>query len=271
MGTDLIHSGKAKQEPDASPARSGRLAAIGGLADEIAHDFNNVLSGILGLNEIVMTRCLPPGSPALGYLEEIADAGGRAKKLVSRLGRLAISARESRDVCHLGEILDAVIPPLSATLPEGARMTSRLHWKTAEISADEAQIQRLVLNLLAHAIHALDHGPGEIVVSLTKATSPGELPTHLGQAREGTFAQLVVADTGREIPSEILARVLDPGFASPKRLDRAAASLFEAFRIARLCGAEVAGASDAGRGSVFTVYLPATGTENAAHHAGKLA
>jgi signal transduction histidine kinase len=149
-------------------------------------------------------------------------------------------------------------------------MTRRVHWKAAEISADEAQIQRLVLNLLGRAVHALDHGPGEIVVSLKRAKSLPDLRPHSGPAWEGSFAQLVVTDTGRAIPAEILGRILGPGFASPKRSDRTAASLSEVCRIARLCGGEVTATSDADRGSVFTVYLPAICQGSAGNHPGDL-
>ncbi len=93
MSGESFHADKEDQ-PEASRDPGLSVEVMAGLVDEIAHDFNNTLSGILGLTEIVMTRCLPPDSPAMSYLVDIVAASGRAKELTAQLHRLALSARE---------------------------------------------------------------------------------------------------------------------------------------------------------------------------------
>lgn len=98
MSTEGFHSRKGKEGLEAAHlAQSRKIEAMGGLADEIAHDLNNLLSGILGLAEIVITRCLPPDSPAQGYLGDILEAGGRAKELVVRLQGISALASQEKD------------------------------------------------------------------------------------------------------------------------------------------------------------------------------
>jgi len=265
---DIDASVRAKQEQEkleAKLAQSRKMEAMGVLADGIAHDFNNILSGILGLAEIVMSRCLPPKSPALGYLEDIVDAGGRAKELIAQLRCLALSGKDQRNLCRLHTILDEVLTLVEATLPEGTGLKKEIRWKRAEILADAVQIHQMLLNILTNAVQSLDHFPGEIVVSLDRIEF-ARCPLPHPDLKEGTFARLVVADTGCGITAETLDRIFDPYFTTRKQKGGKGLGLSVAYGIAKRHGGAVTVESEVGKGSVFTVYLPAVSVRNGGHH-----
>jgi two-component system cell cycle sensor histidine kinase/response regulator CckA len=252
---DRIRAEREQERLEAKLAQSRKMEAMGVLADEIAHDFNNILSGILGLAEIVITRCLPADSPARGYLEDILDAGGSAKALIAQVRCLAVSGTGNRNVCRLHKLLEEVMPLVEATLPKGADLKKEIHWKTADILADAAQIHQMLLNLLTNAVQALDHSPGEIVVSLNRVKFHQHLLPHPDLAGE-TFARLVVADTGQGIPAETMSRIFDPYFTTRKETGGTGLGLSVAYGIVKRHGGAVTVESEVGKGSVFTVYLP---------------
>jgi two-component system, cell cycle sensor histidine kinase and response regulator CckA len=262
---DRIGMEKKQERQEVQLAQSRKMEAMGVLAEGMAHDFNNILSGILGLAEIVNTRCLPPNSPARGYIEDILDAGGNAKELIAQIRCLAVSGTDNRNVCRLHKLLEEIVPLVEATLPRGICLKREIRWKTADILANATQIQQMLLNLLTNAVQALGHSCGEIVVSLNRVEFPQHLLPHTDLA-EGTFAQLVVADTGQGIPAEAMSRIFDPYFTTRKQMGGKGLGLSVAYRIAKCHGGTVTVESEVGKGSVFTVYLPVISEGSVGNH-----
>jgi signal transduction histidine kinase len=240
---------------EAQLAQSRKMDAIGMLAEGMTHDFNNILSGILGLAEIVRTRCLTPESPARGYLEDILNAGDSAKEFIAQIRLLTAAGKENRSVCRLDEVLKEIVPLMEATLPAGAVLKTEMRWKKAAILADAAQIRQMLLNLMMNAVQALGPSPGEIDVSLDRVECLQRLLPH-PDLRSGTFAQLTVADTGRGISVDNMSRIFDPYFTTRKQEGGKGLGLSAAYGIAKRHGGAITVESEVGKGSVFTVYLP---------------
>ncbi|MCX5820060.1 MAG: PAS domain S-box protein [Deltaproteobacteria bacterium] len=262
---DRIRAEREQERLEAQLAQGRKMEAMGVLADEIAHNFNNILSGILGLAEIVIARFLPPNSPARGYLEDILDAGGSAKELIAQIRCLAVSGTENWNVCRLHKLLEEVMPLVEAILPKGAGLKKEIHWKTADILANAAQIRQMFVNLLTNAVQALGHSPGEIVVSLNRVEFPQHLLPH-PDLEEGIFAQLVISDTGQGIPAETMSRIFDPYFTTRKETGGTGLGLSVAYGIVKRHRGAVTVESEVGKGSVFTVYLPVISGRSAGRH-----
>lgn len=263
---ESIRANREREKREAQLAQSRKREAMAVLADGIAHDFNNILSGILGLAEIVKGRCLPPTSPALSYLEDIVDAGARAKELIGQLRCLTLSGRDQRTPCRLHTLLDEVLTPVEVALPEGAGLKKAIRWKGAEILADAVQIRQMLLNILTNAVQSLDPLPGEIVVSLDRVEFTGPPLPH-PDLKEGIFARLAVADTGGGIAAETLEKIFDPYFTTWKQKGGRGLGLSVAYGIARRHGGAVTVESEVGKGSLFTVYLPAISVGKERNHA----
>jgi signal transduction histidine kinase len=249
--------GSAQSEADrrVQQEQGRKREALGLLAEGVAHDFNNILSGILGLTEIVIGRCLPPGSPALSYLEDVMEAGGRARDLIARIHCLGPAAGGRRSPCRLRALLEEVLPLAEEAMPPGARLKRDLRWKGAEVLADAGQIRQLLMNLLTNAVQSLAGLPGEVAVRLERTELTEALLPHpdLG---EGTFACLTVADTGHGMAAATLSRIFDPYFTTRKQEGGKGMGLSLAQGIARRHGGAITVESERGKGSVFRVYLP---------------
>jgi signal transduction histidine kinase len=242
-------------------SQSRKMEAVGRLADGFTHDFNNILSGILGLTEIVVSRMLPLDSPARAYLEEILEAGGEAKARIAQIRSFGISGKGKREICRLPELLEGIVPLVEETLPAVARLSREIHWKDAAILADEAQIKQMLLNLLTNAVQALDQSPGEVVVSLSSVEF-SDSPLPHPELTEGKYACLIISDTGEGIPAESLNRIFDPYFTTRKALGGKGLGLPEVYGIVRRYGGVVTVESEVCKGAVFTVYLPAISERN---------
>jgi len=254
---DRIKAEQRQKRLEEQLLQSKKMEALGALADEIAHDFNNTLSGIMGLAEIVMTRCLPPDSPAQGYLADILSAGNRAKKVIAQTRSLAVAGAESRSSCLLHKIIEEALHLAEATLPAEITITREINWKKANILADPTRLHQMVLNLLTNAIQAIDNYPGRIVISLEKVELFAHSLPH-PDLQAGIYAQLSITDSGRGISPENTGRIFEPFFSTRKAAGGTGMGLSTTYGIVRQCGGAVTVDSEVGRGSVFSVYLPAT-------------
>lgn len=255
---DRIKSEERQRRVEEQLILSKKMEAMGALADEIAHDFNNTLSGIMGMAEIAMTRCLPPDSPGQTYLEDIINAGNRAKKVIAQIRSLAASGSEAeiRSCCLLHKIIEEALHLAEATLPKEITIIRDTGWKTACILADPTRLHQMIFNLLMNAIQSIDIFPGKILVSLKKADLSAHSLPHT-DLQAGIYARLTIRDSGRGIAPENMGRIFDPFFSTRKAVGGTGMGLAATYGIVRQCGGAITVESQAGKGSTFTVYLPA--------------
>ena len=239
---------------------SQRVETLGVLAAGVAHDFNNVLTAVVG-NLGLARQSLGAGNPrddAETLIEDAERAAHRAAELVRQLLSYAGKARrtvEPVDVCRVAgdalEVVRATVEPritLRLDLPPGC----------APVEADVGQLRQLLLNLILNGAEAIADGPGEVHVRLrVRDVSQDELRRfHGGFALPARrYVEIVVRDTGRGMDPATLRQIFDPFFTT-KFLGRGL-GLAAALGIVRSHGGGIAVESAEGEGSTFTVLLPA--------------
>ncbi|MHC4470925.1 MAG: sensor histidine kinase [Planctomycetota bacterium] len=225
---------------------SKTMATIGTLAGGVAHEFNNLLGGIIGCAEDARTEEDPA---AVGEsLEMIHRTARRACNITENLLRFSRPPeREPRDTDLAGLVREA----LDLVRPEAQKRGIEAQLDLREIAAvriDPGQIHQVVLNLLTNALHAMPEG--------------GELSVSVG--REGDEAVIVVEDGGVGIPEDHQARIFEPFFTTREARgeDRGTGlGLSVSYSIVKSHGGTIEVLSRPGEGSVFTVRLPAGGKE----------
>jgi PAS domain S-box-containing protein len=234
-----------------------RLEAMGTLAGGIAHDFNNLLGAILGYGEMA-TRDAPAGSRLRRDLDSIMIAGERGRALVDRILAFSRSGVGERIAVHVEDVVRETLRLFSAKLPNGIALEDRLHAGRAAVMGDATQIHQVLMNLAANAVQAMPSG-GTLRVSLERARAdlPRVVTTGIVAARD--YVVLEVADTGTGIPPEILERIFDPFFTTKDVGVGTGLGLSLVHGIVTGLGGAIDVATTAGKGSVFTVYLPRAG------------
>jgi PAS domain S-box-containing protein len=234
-----------------------RLEALGTLAGGVAHDFNNILSAILGYGEMAL-RDVPETGRLRRDLSSIMTAGERGRALVERILAFSRSGMTERVAVNVEEVVRESLRLLSATLPPSVRISARLDAGRAAMLGDSTQIHQLLMNLGSNAIQAMPSG-GILDVSLeVKHFDLGSLAT-IGTIGSGDYLVLEVSDSGSGISPEILDRIFDPFFTTKDVGVGTGLGLSLVHGIVTDVGGAIDVASMSGEGSRFTVYLPRAG------------
>jgi PAS domain S-box-containing protein len=226
-----------------------RQEALGRLAGGIAHDFNNLLTVIMGYASLAIKE--GPSEPLRQNIGQVLQAARRAAAITDRLR--AFGRRQALRVAVFD--LNAVVDCMRGTLDKLVEWNVELSFELCEtalpVRADAAQIEQVLMNLVLNARQAID-GRGRIVVRTGRANSK-EAPA--GDARE--YVKFEVEDSGSGIDPGVLEHIFDPYFTT--RSTGTGLGLSMAYGIVRQSEGQIRVASRPGRGSVFTVLLPAGG------------
>ena len=239
-----------RKQAEAELQRAAKLESIGILAGGIAHDFNNLLAAISG-NAGLAQSLLKSGEGAAAeiHLAEAENAAMRARGLTQQLLTFARGGEPQKAVISV----ERVILEAATFALVGSRNRARyVFHSTWPIEADPSQIHQVIHNLVLNADQAMP-SPGEILVQADNAVLGEDNRLSLAA---GAFVKLTVEDRGVGIPAEIIEKVFDPFFTTKQR--GSGLGLSSAYAIVKAHGGRIAVESQPGRGSVFTVYLPAS-------------
>ena len=213
---EALEQGLALQE---RLLQAQRAESLGVLAGGVAHDFNNILMAILGQVELARNE-LAPGSPVAARLEAVRASADRAKDLSRQM--LAFSGHGHFQVedIDLNELLRRSRRMLELTLPTGCRLVLRLAGTVPLVRGDVAQLQQLLVSLVANAHEALPGGQGTVEVGTGSfEVDATVLSTAHGLRAEdhrptGTYAFLEVADEGSGMTADVLEHMFEPFFTT---------------------------------------------------------
>lgn len=235
-----------------------KLQTIGALAGGIVHEFNNLLTPIMGYSEFLKQQ-LGPENEYYEDLDEIYKAGGRAKEIVDQI--LPFSRRETDstqyNVVNLNAVIWDALKMVRMLLQSSVRLVVKPYSGPINIYGSATQIHQVLLNLCTNAYQAMEAAGGTLTVA-TRRVFQDQLPEQYHPVAEGEFVRLEVSDTGCGIPPEMLSRIFDPFFTTKAAGDGTGLGLSVVQNILISHGGFIEAESAVGRGSRFLVYLPVT-------------
>jgi len=231
---------------------SQKLEAVGRLAGGVAHDFNNVLTAIIGSTELLLLDT-PPGAPHREELDIIRDAGVRAQELIRQL--LAFSARQVLNpvVLDLNRLVKNVNKMLRRLIGEDVKLVTALAPDLGAVRADPGQIEQALVNLALNARDAMPQG-GQLTITTQNVDIADGSPAV--PVAPGRYVLLQVTDTGVGMDRETQQRVFDPFFTTKPRGTGSGLGLATVHGIVRQSGGDVTVESAPGAGATFRIYLP---------------
>lgn len=233
--------------------QSRKLEAIGTLAGGIAHDFNNILSAIIGYAEILLLTKKSDHDTS-DKLQQILNAGNRAKHLVQQILTFARKTEEQQEPIQLSTVVHEVVELMRASLPASVQIKEMISTEGC-ILGDMTKMHQMVMNLCTNAGKAMPDG-GLLEVSLAETIlDDGRLAVH-PEVAPRRFLQLTVRDTGRGIAPESKAKIFDPFFTIDGEQKGTGLGLAVVHGVVKEGGGFVEVESKEGEGTSFFVYLP---------------
>ena len=256
VATDIT----AMKEMEARLQRAHKMEAIGALAGGVAHDLNNILSGLVGYPELLLMD-LPAGSEMRAIVETIKKSGEKAAAIVQDMLTLARRGVAVTDVVNLNRVVQDYLES-----PELAKL-SALHCQVTihsdlapdlfNIVGSPLHLGKTVMNLVTNAVEAI---PGSGTIHLSTRNCYVDRPIQAFETvPEGEYVQLQVADTGIGIAEPDLERIFEP-FYTKKQMGRSGTGLGMAvvWGTVKDHGAFIDARSAEGEGTVFDIYFPVT-------------
>ncbi|MCU0275804.1 MAG: ATP-binding protein [Acidobacteria bacterium] len=233
-----------------------KMESVGRLAGGVAHDFNNLLTMVMGNTSLALAK-QDAGSPAAARLKDVMRAAESAASLIRQL--LAFSRREAIEPrpLDLNRLIIKITSLLERLLGSDVKPVLKLGAGIGPIMADPSQVEQIVVNL---AINARDAMPGGGILTIETRNQRIDSPPALASPvlKPGDYVALSVTDTGIGIPENDLPRIFDPFFTTKPVGQGTGLGLASVYGAVQQNGGAIAVSSAPGKGTVMTVYFPAT-------------
>ena len=250
IGRDITES---KQMEDMF-RQAQKMEAVGRLAGGVAHDFNNMLSVIIGYSELLLERADTDGQ-VRKQCEEIKRAGDRAASLTRQL--LAFSRQQVLEprVLNLNTSVAEIEKMLRRLIGEDIDLRTSLDPTLGLVKADPGQIEQVIMNLAVNARDAMPEG-GKLIIETSNTELDDEYALHHPPCIVGRYVILAVTDSGVGMSQETKTRIFEPFFTTKELGKGTGLGLSTVYGVVKQSGGYIWVYSEPGQGSVFKLYLP---------------
>jgi len=250
MGEDITE----RKRLETQLFQSQKMETVGKLAGGIAHEFNSIMTAILGQSELLLGD-LPPGSPLVHNAMEIRKAADRAATLTRQLlayGRKQILQPE---ILNLNVVLSNMAEMIRHLAGGNTDMRIVSSANLKSVKADVGQIEQVILNIVMNAADAMPNG-GKLTLETSNATLDEHYVSRFTDLQAGEYVLLAITDSGAGMSEEVKARLFEPFFTTKGVGRGTGLGLATCYGITKQSAGHIAVYSELGRGSTFKIYLP---------------
>jgi len=243
-----------RKQIEAKLFQSQKLETVGKLAGGIAHEFNSILTAIIGQSELLLVE-LPAGSPLARNATEISMAAGRAATLTRQLlayGRKQFLQPEILDLNQVVESMQGMIRHLMGNDVD-AQIVAGLGLQA--VQADAGQIEQVIMNMVINARAAMPNG-GKLTLETANVSFDQESVGRYPELPAGDYVMLAITDTGAGMSEAVKERVFEPFFTTKAVGQGTGLGLSTCYGIVKQSGGHISVYSEQGRGATFKIYLP---------------
>jgi len=252
--TDRKRAEAEQQRMQAQLLQSQKMEAVGELAGGVAHDFNNMLTGILG-NVAIMKESMSLNDPLHENVIAIKTAAQEAANLTRGLLTFSREAMIQPVALDTNASVERTLTVLKQSLPASVTIVNKLQPGVWNVFMDQSQMTQILLNLGINARDSME-GRGTLIVGTRNTVVDTAYVQAHPFARTGEFVVLSVADTGQGISLQVLQHIFEPFFTTKSVGNGTGLGLSIVYGAAHQAGGWVTVQSDPGEGALFEVYLP---------------
>jgi PAS domain S-box-containing protein len=250
--TALKESEESKKRLEIQLAQTRKMEALGTLAGGFAHDFNNILTAILGFTELAILDASASGK-VQKYLDDALKSGKRAKELLSQILAFSRHGTGKYAPITLSYPIKESLVRLRSMIPMNIEIKQSLT-TSGKVMADPSQINQMMINLSLNAARAMEATEGKLEVSLDEVQLDDDaLSLNLPK---GQYLRLAISDTGPGMPPEIMEHIFEPYFTTKRQGNGSGMGLAVVHGIVKRHGGAITCRSTPGKGTTFEIYLP---------------
>lgn len=236
-----------------------KMEAIGLLAGGVAHDFNNILSAIIGYGNVALMK-MADDDPQRMNIEHMLEAADRAAHLTKDLLLFSRKQVSERRAVDLNDIVRKVEKFLRRVIGEDVECKTILHNAPIAVSADSHQIEQVLMNLATNARDAMSRG-GAFTVATEQVLLDGEFVAAHGYGGTGAYALMTVSDAGAGMDEETRTHIFEPFFTTKEVGKGTGLGLAVVYGIIKQHDGFINVYSEPGKGTTFRIYLPMVARE----------
>ena len=261
-GADNKHYGRIwtfrdvteRKRLEAQLFQSQKMETIGKLAGGVAHEFNSLLTTVIGQAELLIAS-LPAETSEASSASEIRLAAERAATLTRQLlayGRKQLLSLEPLDLNHVLESMGGMLRHLmGGDVDVRVVAAADLHM----VQADAGQLEQVIMNIAINAHDAMPGG-GTMTLETANVTVDESSVGRDAELKPGDYAMLAIADTGAGMTEDVKARIFEPFFTTKPAGEGSGLGLSTSYGIVKQCGGHLSVYTEVGRGTTFKIYLP---------------
>jgi PAS domain S-box-containing protein len=256
---EIINNATEKKKLEEQLRHSQKMEAVGQLAGGVAHDFNNILTAIMGYGSLMKMK-MGDDDPSKNYLQQILDSAQRAANLTQ--GLLAFSRKQviSPKPAEVNKIIENVEKLLLRLIGEDIELKAVLADDNLTVMADSGQIEQVLVNLATNARDAMPEG-GCLTIRTETGVLDHEFIKRHGYGKPGPYALISVTDTGTGMDEKTKERIFEPFFTTKEVGKGTGLGLSIVYGIVKQHNGYITCYSEPGKGATFKIFLPAINRE----------
>ncbi len=254
--TDYLKAVAEKEKAQSQLTQSQKMESIGTLAGGIAHEFNNILSIIMGNNELAMDD-LPEWSHAKTSLDEIRIACLRARDVVKQLLTFSRKDNAKKIPMDIRSVVTESMKLIRSSIPANIDIRQRIAKEVAPIMGNATQINQVLINLCSNAADAMRQKGGRLQIDLDNLIIDGKGGSGSANLPPGPYVRLLISDTGGGMDNDTLERVFEPYFTTKEIGKGTGIGLAVVHGIVERHNGSIQVESTLGTGTLFTILFPA--------------
>ena len=250
-----------RRKLEAQLRQAQKLEGIGQLAGGVAHDFNNILTAIIGYAYLAHLN-MREDDPLRNHIKQILDYSEKAASITKSL--LAFSRKQTTHLTHfnLNDLVSNFQNFLLRLVPENIEIQTRCSDQILPVFVDQVQIEQVILNLATNARDAMPQG-GRFVIKTNWVELNDEFIKTHGYGKTGSYAEISVTDTGIGMDQQTREKIFDPFFTTKEQGKGTGLGMAIVYGIIKNHNGYVNVDSEVGRGTQFKILLPIARTVTA--------